>query len=540
MGWDILYPGMIEHISVRDFAILNKVELDLKEGLTIITGETGSGKSILVQAIGVCLGGKTTDIMVRSQSDRAVIEASINQESYRRVIYKSGRARSFISDEPVREPEYKKSTQPLVDFHGQHEQQHIMKSQTHIDYLDQYAGLGDKVDEISELFQQIQKGRRNLTQLRQKQTRSEEMRELYRFQLRELETVDPQPGEDEAITEELKILTHAQELVNALQDAAYKLTDSDNALSAELTEIIKSLDRLSRYDQTLASFTESLKSSLVLIRETTDDISRHASGIENNPERQTALDERLQALEMLKRKYGGSLEAVIKSREKVGKDLESIQGLGDQILEAEKILSSQEKQYRKLALELHNKRKNVSKSLAHELESVLGELAMSDVQVDIRLSINPEESSFCQLDGQPVAAGEKGIDEIEFYLSANPGEALKPLANIASGGEISRIMLGLKTVFQKTDPVDTMIFDEIDTGISGSTASKVAQSLKSLSGTKQVICITHLPQIAAQADHHLHVTKSATVDTTDVHFEYIEPWRSEQVLAELTALTPRN
>ncbi len=534
-GWDIFYHRMIEHITVRDFAILDEVDLDLRNGLTALTGETGSGKSVLIQALGVCLGSKPSKVMVRSTADRAMVEATINGQMYRRILPKRGRVRSFIDDEPVPDTHYRASTMTLADFHGQHEQQLIMDARTHIDYLDRYAGLSAKVNALTDLYDQIQTVRKDLEDLQKQQQRATELRELYTFQLQELDAVDPQEGEDETLSRELAVLSHAQELITTIQESNYQLVEAESSLTGELTSIIKQLERLTRYDEGLTPFIESLNSALVILQETTGDLSQYGDSLDHDPARLQTVEERLQALESLKRKYGGSLAAVLETRQQISTDLQSIHGLGDQIKDRKAELRGLETRFVEQALELHQRREKVAWDLAQDLEAALQKLAMPYVKVEVRVWTTPDATSFCQVDGKGVAVSEKGIDRVEFYLSANPGEALKPLADIASGGEISRIMLGLKTVFQKTDPVETMIFDEIDTGISGATANKVARALKDLSRSKQVICITHLPQIVSVADHHLHVKKTVNDDMTRVSFDYLGHQDGQLVIQELTA-----
>ncbi|NOZ73909.1 MAG: DNA repair protein RecN [FCB group bacterium] len=531
---------MIEHITVRDFAILESVDLELKDGLTVITGETGSGKSILIQAIGVCLGAKPSKIMVRSSAERAIVESSINRKIFRRLIPQKGRLRSFIDDKPVSESTYKTATKRKADFHGQHEQQLIMDPETHIDYLDHYAGLSDQRTQLAALFSQIQSARKDLEKLRKEQARAQELIELYTFQLQELNAVNPVPGEDEKLSREVALLSHARELLTTLTESQYQLSDSEHSLIQGLNTVVKRLDRFTGFDDRLQTIVESLNSQIVSIQEAASDLKSFADQLDHDPERLQTAEERLQAIEGLKRKYGGSLEAVLESWEKIDLDLRSITGLGAEISRVEQELNRLETDYSSMAIELHNQREQAAKILAHDLETALERLAMNQAKVEVRIRNVPDSHSFMSFRDSMVSVSEKGFDRVEFYLSANPGEALKPLADIASGGEISRIMLGLKSVFQKTDPVDTMIFDEIDTGISGSTAVKVANALKMLSRSKQVFCITHLPQIANVADHHLHVTKTVLHGKTRVDIAYLDRENGQRVIDELTSPVVRN
>jgi len=513
---------MLKKAYIRDFAIIDEMSIDFSNGLTIITGETGAGKSIILQALSVVLGEGGTKTMVKTGKNQSVVEAEIKDKTYRRLISSSGRLKSYIDDEPLAVKNYKLNTVGLVDFHGQHEQQLIMNPDTHIDYLDNFCGLRSKVDELGSIYFSLKEARQNLIDVQDAKSRQEEKRDLLEFQKQEIDLVNLQQDEDIELRSEFKKMSHIEELVTSVERIVYALIESDQSLYNQAASLSDELNPLTKYDQTLQPISESLSSILLSVKDISENLSQYQQTLDYQPNQLSEIQERLNAVEKLLRKYGGTTESVLLTRDQIVEELESLSSLSEKEQYFQKRISELESAYSDLALLIHNIRSKSLSNLSSLVEKEMHSLSMPNAVFEVRLSQKEEETSFITHNGIKVKASPKGIDLVDFYLSANPGERPKPLTKIASGGEISRIMLSLKTVFQKHDPIQTMVFDEIDTGISGIAAEKVAESLMKLSKEKQVICITHLPQISNIADHHLHVTKIIQNGETKVTAEYLK------------------
>ena len=525
---------MITKIYIKDFAIIREMTLQLKSGFTVITGETGAGKSLIVRALSKALGSKVDKTDVRSNQERAVVEAGDSQSVlYRRVISKAGRAKSFINDEPFDESSFRSSAFLLADFHGQNEQQLIMNAQTHIDFLDRFCKNESLVAQISELYQKIQTIEDKLNQKKSLREISSDKKELLDFQLNEIETIDPKVDEDSLLTLEFKRLNNIEETITALQKLNQNLTEHDHSIYRQLYSASDELQKLSKIDKSLESLYKDLEQASISIQDTSSALVNHLNSIETDPEKLSEIHERLQSVESLKRKYGGSIEAVIDNVAKIREDLQELNGLEDIISSLESELKSLKNDYCILAEKLSLIRKDKSAILSKKIEDMMSRLNMSGATFKVEIIQSPSTESSIVFNAEPVKYGPKGFDIVEFYLSANPGESVKPLSKIASGGEVSRIMLSIKSVFKDQDPVDTLIFDEIDAGISGEAAEKVAKALKKLSTEKQVICITHLPQIASLADNHLYVGKKVIDDKTHVSATYLNDKEKIEAVAKL-------
>lgn len=523
---------MINQLSIKNFAIIDDLTVQLNPGLTIVTGETGSGKSILLQALGVALGGKTSKILVRSGQPRAMVEVSTPLNDYRRIISANGHQKAFIDDEPKPIEPFRNHTQYLADFHGQHEQQVILKKESHIDYLDRFAQLEKESKSIQTIYQSIQSNNKQLQSAILSKQEKQDRLELIQFQLNEIESIDPKVGEDELLDQEYKKLYHQEEILASLQSIDTLLTQENQSPQTQLNDVQQQLNQLKKYDEELSPLGETIDSALISIQEVSSQIGDYLIKIDHDPERLIEVQERLQAIERLKRKYGGQLELVLMKKDELEKEIHHLLSSNQSISALESEIKSLEKQYIKEAIQLNKNRSKYAGKLARDVEEIMAKLNMSKAQFEARVSVIQASTSFVKVDGQSLQTFAKGIDQVEFYLSANPGEQLKPLTQIASGGETSRIMLAFKTVFQRTDMVETLIFDEIDTGISGETAEKVADCLKELSKDKQVICISHLPQITRKADQHLHVEKNVDHSQTYVSAQYLNEQQSETILTQ--------
>jgi len=528
---------MIQRLFIKNFAIINELSLPLNNGLTVITGETGAGKSIILKSLGITLGANGDKMDVRSGEGKAIVEVELTidgQETImRRLISKGGRIRSFIDDEPIAEQIYRDTVSTLADFHGQHEQQYIMNAATHIDFLDRFCDSDNLVQTIQATYLDLVQTMKELDLLIERQKGAENQKELLQFQIQEIQSIDPQIDEDINLGKEFKRLNHVEELVSTVQRLNQSLTENDHSIYRQLASAVDELNRLSKYDDTLNPYMESIQQASVTIQDASSDLIQHIDSLELDPSQLQEVEERLQAIESLKRKYGGSIELVQNYIQESKIELEELSGIDISISNLEEEKTHLINRYQKLADELNSVRDKYSTKIATEIEDEMVQLNMAGAKFEVRMDQKFEKSSAIIFDGNPVRYGSKGYDQVEFFLSANPGEVPKPITKIASGGEVSRIMLGIKSVLKKYDPVETLIFDEIDSGISGQAAEKVSEALEKLSTDKQVICITHLPQIASRADHHLYIDKTMKEDKTSVNARYLNHEEKLTAIAKL-------
>jgi len=527
---------MIKRIYIKDFAIIDELELPINDGLTVITGETGAGKSIVLKALQIALGNRAEKTDVRSGQNQAVVEAEIDLDGgliYRRLVSKAGRMRSFINDEPISEPRFRDCVETAADFHGQHEQQFIMNSNTHIDFLDRFCRIDNKVLEIESAYNNLIKIDQQLLKLKELSDNAATRKELLEFQLQEINIVDPQINEDIDLSQKFKRLNHIDELISTVRNLNQSLTEHEHSIYRQLSSSITDLEKLSFYDKSIKPFIESIDQAAVSIQDASSGLLQYAETIDDDPSLLKEIEERLHSIESLKRKYGGSIESVQSFIEEAKDELDQLTKLDVKISQNKEERKLLIMQYQRLADEIHEVRSKSIKTIEDEVQSALTELNMPGALFNISVSTRFDEHSLIIFENNGVLFGPKGYDQVEFFFSANPGENPKPLIKIASGGEVSRIMLAIKSVLKKSDPVGTLVFDEIDTGISGKAAEKVSEALSSLSKEKQVICITHLPQIASKADHHLYVSKKISNDQTEVLARYLSEKEKVQAIAEL-------
>ena len=527
---------MIKKIIINNIAIIDSLEFELSNRLNIVTGETGAGKSIILKALDIALGNKAEKTDVRSGQNQAVVEAETDLDSgliYRRLVSKTGRMRSFINDEPISEPRFRECVEIIADFHGQHEQQFIMNSNTHIDFLDRFCSIDNKVLEIEFVYNNLIKIDQQLLKLKELSDNAATRKELLEFQLQEINIVDPQINEDIDLSQKFKRLNHIDELISTVRSLNQSLTEHEHSIYRQLSSSITDLEKLSFYDKSIKPFIESIEQAAVSIQDASSGLLQYAETIDDDPSLLKEIEERLHSIESLKRKYGGSIESVKAFIEEAIDELDQLTRLDVKISQNKEERKLLIMQYQRLADEIHKVRSKSIKTIEDEVQSALTELNMPGALFNISVSTKLDEDSLILFENNGVHFGPKGYDQVEFFFSANPGENPKPLIKIASGGEVSRIMLAIKSVLKKSDPVGTLVFDEIDTGISGQAAEKVSEALSSLSKEKQVICITHLPQIASKADHHLYVSKNISNDQTEVVANYLSEKEKVQAIAEL-------
>jgi len=516
---------MLNELSIKNFAIIDELHLTFDEGLNVITGETGAGKSIIIGAAGLLLGDRAATEMIRTQADTATVEAVFDIASnkplqdkivsmgfpdsetliIRRVISHSGKNRAFVNGQAATLMNLSAVSEMLINICGQHEHQVILNEENHIDILDEFGGCLAARGAYEENFNRYQQIRAHIERLKNLNKSREEKADLYKFQLKEIQDIDPHPAEDAALSDEKKILIHAQKLTDCA-GRSYDLLygDRDCAL-VKIKEIQQQIQEIKKIDSSLNIAEADIESSFVMLQEAALALRDYSKSLFFDADRLAAIEERLELLNRLKRKHGGSLDAVLNKKTEIEESLKTVVSLEEEL---EKLNQEQEKikgVLRRDALTLSRMRKQTAEKLTDAVEKEIHALNMPHASFSV--SIKQQENTAENF-------GPKGMDEIEFYLSANKGEETKPLNKVASGGELSRIILALKNVLSSAGSVSSIIFDEVDNGIGGAVAEIVGRKLKEVSAKHQVICITHLPQIACFGEKHLYVSKKVVKGRT--------------------------
>jgi len=469
----------------------------------VLTGETGAGKSILVEAVGLLLGARASADLVRTGEAQATIEAIFEDSAgreliVRREISSQGRSRSFIDGALATASALRDLSARLVELHGQHEHQALLEPLTHLPLLDDYANLGELAAVVGGTWTKLRSLRDELERSRMDDREKNARLDLIGFQLAEIEKAAPKPGEDEELTATKQVLGSAERIQRLCQESYSALYDRDDAVLAGLGGVWKRVGELAAIDPQFAPYVESRDTIKSQLEDLAFFLRSYADGVDASPGRLQEVEDRLALLERLKRKYGPTLSDVIERRTALTRERNLLTGAGERAEDLVKALDAATAEFLGKARELSRKRREAATRFAREMEELLGELAMARTRFEVRFS-----------DGElPDSAwSERGLDNAEFFVSPNPGEDLRPLARIVSGGELSRVMLALKTLGDGHLP-KTLIFDEVDAGIGGRVADVVGMRLQELGRRFQVLCITHLPQIAARGDVQFLIEKS--------------------------------
>ncbi len=544
---------MLFSLYIKNFALIQELSIEFRPGLTIITGETGAGKSILLGALSLVLGERASADLVRSGTTKAVIEAlfkdvlpdKINallnaaeietspELIIRRELSASGQSRCFINDSPCTASLLKQLGELLIDLHGQHEHQLLLHAETHESLLDDFAQSAQEVttyisvrSSLQELQQQVKKLQREAAELREK-------KEMLDFQLNELRSLDLKPGEDETIETEITLLENAETLFTLSTSLSDLLYDSEHSVYSSISSALHSLEKLASIDKRFENHIEEARSAKSIVDELSRFTRSYSSNIDFNPGRLESLRERQLQLQRISKKYSRPLSGLIE----LCQDLDAKVAL-EENLEEEIALIQQEMDVRKAelstcAVTLSLKREEAAHRLETTIQEELKELGIPHSTFIVSITHEEELEGEITIEGKTFTAFARGYDRIEFLISTNPGEKPKPLVKVASGGEISRVMLALKSALAESSKLPILIFDEIDTGISGRVAESVGKSLKRLSRLHQIIAITHLPQIAAMADLHLQVQKSVQEERTVTEVTPLDHESRLQAIASL-------
>lgn len=520
---------MLKSLEIKDYALIENIYVEFESGLNIITGETGAGKSILIGALSLLLGERASTETVRKGAQKSYVEGifsvgdnekvkkfsiendfDISEELIvRREISLKGSNRCFINDSPVQLSLIKEVGDLLIDLHGQHDHQSLLRTDTHIDFLDEFCNLKQEYAAYLKERESFLKIINEISLLKKNEKNLKEKLELNKFQLKEINTISPEKDEDIKLEKELNLMENSEKLFDSSSQIFSAIYDDDGCAYDLLVSIKSKIDSISKIDDNIKGKAGEINSALELLRDVGDFMRDYRDKIEIDPMSIDEVRERVGAIHLLKKKYGGTLDNVLQFKEKIEEELSIAENFSERINDLEKQLNKIRTELKKYALKLSEKRKTEAIKVEKEIEKSLNYLGIPNSKFEVRFEYEENNSTenYIEVGNQKINVGLNGIDVVEFYISTNTGEDVKPLSKTASGGEISRIMLAIKSVMAITEKLPLLIFDEIDTGVSGRIAQKVGKVLKSLSANHQIISITHLPQIAALADHHYSVKK---------------------------------
>lgn len=533
---------MLLNLHVKNLALIEEVDVDFEKGLIVLTGETGAGKSLILGSVNIALGNKASKDMIRKGTDYSLVELtfSVSENCAKQLkkydIYmeednivtvtrkiSEGRSISKINGETVNIKTLKNVMSLLIDIHGQHDHQSLLYTKNHLDILDKFAK-----DSILELKEQIKEEYSKYTKLIKKLEEfnideGQKAREIEfaEYEVNEIESANLKPEEDVQVEEEFKKLSNSKEIVSALSEIYNALSyETAGGLGDIINKAVMDINSIKGMDEKISQFQTELYDIDNLCRELTSQIYDYNSGMDFNPEYVREVEERLDVINHLKLKYGNSIEEILRYKEEKEEYLEKLNNMTDEMESVKNQISELEGTLNNLCTKLSEQRKKAAKELEVLVKQALVDLNF--IAVEFEIQITRKES-----------IGENGFDNVEFMISTNPGESVKPLVKVASGGELSRIMLVIKSILATEDDIDTLIFDEIDTGISGQTAMKVAEKMAKISRNHQVICISHLSQIAAMADSHYLIKKTADENSTTTSIKKLTRQQSIEELLRI-------
>ena len=519
---------MLRFLSIRHLAVIDRIELEFGPGLTVLTGETGAGKSILVGAVGLLVGGRASAELVRTGEESASVEAIFDAPDGREIIVKrevsaQGRSRAFVDGALVTNVALRELSGALVDLHGQHEHQVLLDPATHLDVLDAYAGLEHERADVAAAYSTWQAISGERDRLLASQRESAARSEFVAFQLAEIERVNPKPGEDDELAATRQVLANADKLQRLCNEAYQTLYEGDGAALSALGAVWRKVGELAAIDERFAPHLAARESIKPALEDLAYFLRSYVADIDAAPARLQEVEDRLAALERLKKKHGLTLAQVLARSEDLKREIDVLAHGSERLAELDRSLSVAREAYVECGARLSARRESAAPVFSRTLEKSLGDLAMARTRCEVRFTTARAEADWT----------ERGLEHAEFYISPNPGEDLKPLARIASGGELSRIMLALKTLGSSDALGKTLIFDEVDTGIGGAVADVVGVRLQNLAKRFQVLCITHLPQIAAYGGTHLSIAKSVRQGRTVTRVDRLAAGARQEELARM-------
>ena len=522
---------MIRFLHIQHLAVIDDLALDLEPGLIVLTGETGAGKSIIVEALNLLLGARASADLVRTGENQASVQAIFEtvdgQELVvRREITAQGRSRAFIDQALATSAALKELGARTVDLHGQHEHQLLLNPATHLDVLDEFAGAGPAREQASETFRRFHIARQELERLKNAHREKEARAEFLSFQLSEIDQVDPKPDEDMELGATRQVLANADQLLRLCSEAYRELYEGDAAVLPLLAGVWRKVAELATVDPRFAPYMDARDEVKSQLEDLSFFLRAYAGAVEASPERLQDVEARLALIERLKKKYGPTLADVQGRAAALREELRDVEQAPERAATLEADLEQGRAAYLDAARALSSQRHHHAPRFAKKLQVLLGELAMERTRCEVRFT-NDSDADASWTD--------RGFDEAEFFISPNPGEELRPLARIASGGELSRVMLALRTLVATDAPGKTVIFDEVDSGIGGRAADIVGQRLRQLGRRFQVVCITHLPQIASYGSVQYHVLKDVHDGRTSTRVHRLEGEARVEEIARMMA-----
>ena len=549
---------MLSELTIIDFAIIERLRLQLAPGFNVLTGETGAGKSIIIDAVGLLLGSKADSDAVRSGCERALVEGVFdlpalpelralliendleNEDDPDRLwlareVRSGGRSTARVNGRAVSSNLLREIGDLLIDIHGQSEHLSLLRPREHVNLLDRYAGTWEQRLAFASLAAQLRDVRRELGELLQSEAELARRADLLKFQIDEIRSARLKPGEDDELAGEQKRLANAETLAALADDAYTALYEGDGETPAALDALAKAqkaIAGLAKIDPRFVEHGRTIDSVTAQIDDLAHEVRRYREAIEYSPRRLDAVEERLDLIKRLKRKYGAAIPDVIEFAGRAEQELSTLEHSSERIAELREAEERLLREIGRAGNDLSDARKAAARKLSAGIESELNDLRMAGARFAVDLKWEPAENG-AYAGGQRVAFDATGLDRVEFLVAPNVGEGLKPLVKIASGGETARLMLALKTVLSRADQTPTLIFDEIDQGIGGRVGTTVGQKLWGLSGNHQVLCITHLPQLAGYGDAHFKVEKASEGERTLTHVAPLDDKARVDELAQM-------
>jgi DNA repair protein RecN (Recombination protein N) len=547
---------MLDTLRIKSFAIIDELTARFEAGFNVLTGETGAGKSILVDALHLALGGRAQADSVRTGAEEAEVEALFRPRLpaetdarlaalglpaagaellVRRTVQREGRSRAWVNGAMATAAQLAAATRGMLDISGQHEHVGLLDAAAHLDLLDAHAQLLPLRARYEAAFAELAEAEKARAQLDGDESARAERADWLRYQLDEAEKIAPHEGEDEALAQERRLLAAAEKLRAGAEEAEELLRSGEGAAVGAAAKAAKRIDELAQIDPTLAALAQAVRGAVVELDEAARSLGKYAGRAGGDPQRLEAIDERLELLRKLARKHGGTLSSAIARAQAMKQELAGLENHGDELARREAEVARQAMAALELGRELSAKRRSAAAGFSSAVAAELSALGMARSELSVRFSpvveggiAAPAASPRAGAEGSPASAGDatllgpRGLESAELLLSPNPGEELRPLARIASGGELSRVLLAVKRVLAETDPVGAYLFDEVDAGIGGATADAVGRALASVARRRQVLCITHLPQIAAFAGRHQVAEKEIARGRTQSHVAAVE------------------
>jgi DNA repair protein RecN (Recombination protein N) len=533
---------MLAELRIKDLAIVDEIDIVFSRGLNVLTGETGAGKSIIINSVNMLLGDRTFDGLIRTGAEAATAEALFDISDHaeieeklraigvddakelliKRMVASSGRSRVFVNGTLSTLALISRIGEILLSIYGQNEHQNLQRAERHLDILDEYGGLNAFRTQYEESFHEMDGLIRELQSLREAEDQLIKDRELMRFQSQEIAAAQLKENEEETLQEQRRILSNAEKLFERADAAETILYSGESSVSEKLHTVLQNVEEIARIDPSIDSLAKTLESSIYQLEEVAYSLRDYRGKIEYDPDGLEAVEHRLDELQRLKKKYGPTIQDILQFKERVDDQLERLDSRDERTKTLEERLVKAQQKTIELGRTLSQKRKGAATAFERVMEEELGSLGMANTVFEVRFDVNRSVSREKWIDVVNVSLGPRGMDTAEFYISPNVGEEPRPLSRIASGGELSRIMLAIKRIIASAEPGQTLIFDEVDAGIGGAVAEVVGKKLKDLSSYHQVVCVTHLPQIACFADVHHRVTKSIRQNRTRALVEELD------------------